>query len=118
MISACASSADLKRGNPKAAKFEVSGKSYSDVWRSANKVVSQQLSIIQSDKPSGVLKAEKGAGITTSGEVVGVFISPQDEKAASYSVEVLSLKRSSMQVTGQDWTQTVVMGMKSDLSVD
>jgi len=32
-----------------------------------------------------------------------------------YTVEVLSLKRSQLQVTGQDWTTTIISGMKAEL---
>ena len=53
--------------------------------------------------------------MATWGEVVGVFITPTTPNAHSYNVEVVSLKRSAMQITGQDWTRTVITGIKAEL---
>lgn len=95
--------------------FIVKYKKYSEVWKSANHVVSQQLTIISAEKDLGVIKAEKGAGLFTWGEVVGVFISPTEESSPIYTVKVQSLKRSTYQITGQNWESTIVQGMKSEL---
>ena len=47
---------------------------------------------MESDKHRGTIKAEKGGGAYTMGEVVGIFIRPPNNSAARHSVEVLSLK--------------------------
>ena len=95
--------------------FEVRGKTYDEVWRAANAVASRSLTIVESSKGTGTLRAEKGVGLTTWGEVVGIFIRPSVNGAPVYTVEVQSLKRSRFQITGQDWTLTVVAGMKAEL---
>ena len=95
--------------------FEVRGKTYDEVWRAANAVASRSLTIVESSKGTGTLRAEKGVGLTTWGEVVGIFIRPSANEAPVYTVEVQSLKRSRFQITGQDWTLTVVAGMKAEL---
>ena len=95
--------------------FEVRGKSYDEVWRAAVRATSRSLTIVSEDKEAGAIKAEKGAGLATWGEVVGVFVRPTKNGAPTYTVEVQSLKRSSMQLTGQDWTVTVKAGIKAEL---
>ena len=95
--------------------FEVRGRSYDAIWKAAVRVAGQSLTIVESDKATGTLRAEKGMGLATWGEVVGIFIRPPRSGAAVYTVEVLSLKRSQLQVTGQDWTTTIISGMKAEL---
>jgi hypothetical protein len=56
-------------------------------------VAGQSLTIVESDKAAGTLRAEKGVGLTTWGEVVGIFIRPPRSGAAAYTVEVLSLRQ-------------------------
>jgi hypothetical protein len=34
-----------------------------------------------------------------------------------YTVEVQSIKRSTVQLTGQDWTQTMISGIKAELGL-
>ena len=97
--------------------FEVRGKSYDEIWRAAVITASRSLTIVESSKEAGTLKAEKGAGMATWGEVVGIFIRPTTEAAKLYSVEVLSLKRSQAQITCQDWTQTMFSGIKAELGI-
>lgn len=42
---------------------------------------------------------------------------PASSAAAVYTVEVQSLKRSRAQITGQDWTTTMVSGIKAELGI-
>ena len=95
--------------------FEVRGKTYDEVWRAANLAASRSLTIVESSKATGTVRAEKGVGLTTWGEVVGIFIRPATSGAPVYNVEVQSLKRSRLQITGQDWTLTVISSMKAEL---
>lgn len=55
--------------------------------------------------------------MTTWGEVVGIFVHPTSKGAPVYTVEVESLKRSSLQITGQDWTATMISGIKAELGL-
>ena len=81
------------------------------IWKAVVTVAGRSLTIVESDKSAGVLKAEKGVGLTTWGEVVGIYVRPATGGATAYTVEVQSLKRSRAQITGQDWTTTMVSGM-------
>ncbi len=95
----------------------VQNRSYDSIWQAAILVASRQLTIVEADKSTGTVKAEKGVGVATWGEVVGIFISPDETDQHAFVVEVESLKRSSGQVTGQDWTLTIVEGIKAELGV-
>lgn len=96
--------------------FQVTGRTYDQVWDAAIESVGAQLTIVQTNRATGMIKAEKQASLTSWGEVVGVFIHPAGREAASYSVEVESFKRSRAQITGENWTQTVVDEMKARLA--
>ncbi len=99
----------------KGISFQVQGKTYDQVWKASVAVMSRQLTLVEDSKQRGFIRAEAAAGMTTWGEVVGVFITPTTPNAHSYNVEVVSLKRSAMQITGQDWTRTVITGIKAEL---
>lgn len=91
------------------------GKSYDEVWKAVVRTASRSFAIVESSKETGTLKAEKPAGMTTWGEVVGIFIKPTSNGAPVYAIEVQSLKRYQVQVTGQDWTTTMITGIKAEL---
>jgi len=110
----CSTTDSLQAGTG-GSTFEVRGKSYDEVWKAVNRTASRSLTVVESNKDSGTLKAEKGAGMATWGEVVGIFIKPARSGASVYTVEVQSLKRSSLQITGQDWTTTMKSGILAEL---
>jgi len=111
----CATIDSLKPGS--GTDFTVSERSYQDIWNAAIVAATSGLAIVESDKSSGAIKAESKAGFSTWGEVVGIFISPQTENSAQYSVEVQSLKRARGQLTGQDWERTIIERMKAELKI-
>lgn len=113
-ISGCATINTLQPGAG-GSTFEVRGKSYDNIWKAVVTTASRSLTVVESNKGSGILRAEKGAGIATWGEVVGIFIRPTSNGASVYTVEVQSLKRSRLQITGQDWTATMIAGIKAEL---
>lgn len=114
MLSGCATVDSLQAGSG-GSTFEVRGKSYDEVWRAAVKTASSTLTIVENNKETGTLRAEKSVGLTTWGEVVGIFVRPAHNGAPVYTVEVQSLKRSQVQLTGQDWTMTMISGIKAEL---
>ncbi len=57
------------------------------------------------------------SGTNNGGRSVGVFITPADPQATKFTIEVVSLKRSQMQITGQDWKQTIIVGIKAELNI-
>ena len=116
VLAACATTDSLQPGTG-GSTFAVRGKSYDDIWKAVVTVAGRSLTIVESDKSAGVLKAEKGVGLTTWGEVVGIYVRPATGGATAYTVEVQSLKRSRAQITGQDWTTTMVSGIKAELGI-
>ena len=115
-LAGCATTDSLQPGTG-GTSFEVRGKSYEEVWKAVVTVAGRSLTIVESNKEAGILKAEKGVGLTTWGEVVGIYIRPARSGAAVYTVEVQSLKRSKAQLTSQDWTTTMVSGIKAELGI-
>lgn len=113
-LTACSTTSSLKAGSG-GSTFEVRGDSYDEIWKAANRTASRSLTIVESNKETGTLKAEKGVGMATWGEVVGIFIRPPSNGAPVYTVEVQSLKRSKLQLTGQDWTMTMKSGILAEL---
>lgn len=99
----------------KGEKFSIAAKSYDQVWKASVSVMSRQLTIIEDDKSRGFIRSESKAGMMTYGEVVGVFITPTTQNAGTYTIEVVSLKRNAVQITGQDWTRTIITGIKAEL---
>lgn len=115
-LTSCATVDSLNRGGG-GSVFEVRGKTYDEIWRASVRSMSRSLTIVQSRKDFGEIKAEARAGIATWGEVVGVFISPARPGAAAYFVEVQSLKRAMAQITGQDWEESVKTSIKAELDM-
>jgi hypothetical protein len=110
----CSTTDSLQTGTG-GSTFEIRGKTYDEIWRAVNRTASRSLTIIESNKESGTLKAERGAGLATWEEVVGIFVKPSRNGAPTYTVEVQSLKRSAVQITGQDWTMTMKSGILAEL---
>lgn len=115
-LAGCATTDSLQQGSG-GSTFEVRGKSYDEIYRAAVRAVRANLTIVESNKDSGTIKAESRAGMSTWGEVVGVFIRPPRQGMDVYVVEVQSLKRVRTQITGQDWTASVIAGMKAELDM-
>ncbi len=113
-ISGCATVDTLQPGTG-GSSFEIRGKTYDEIWKAVVRTTSRSLTVVESNKETGTLKAEKGVGMATWGEVVGVFVHPTNNGAKVYTIEVQSLKRSRVQLTGQDWTSTIIAGVKAEL---
>ncbi len=114
-LPSCATVDSLQPGSGR--KFLVQGKSYDEIWKASVRSMSRNLTIVESDKAHGLIRSEARAGIATWGEVVGVFISPARPGAPVYTVEVESLKRSMVQVTGQDWETAIVTSIQAELDM-
>ena len=96
--------------------FEVRGKSYNVVWNAAVSAASHSFTIVENNKEEGNLRAEKGTELgTTCGEMLDIFIRPTTSDASVYTVEVQTVKRARLQITGQDWTSTIISEIKADL---
>jgi len=116
LLAGCATVGGLAPGSG-GSTFEVHGRSYDDVWKASVRAMSNGLTIVESDKASGVIKAEARAGMATWGEVVGLFVQPPNAGSSVYTVEVISKKRMQTQITGQNWEPSVIANVKAELGL-
>ena len=92
-------------------------KTYDEVWKAAVRAMSSNLTIVEVNKNAGVIKSEARAGMATWGEVVGLFVTPTPSGKPGYVIRVVSMKRSTMQITGQDWEPGVAAILRAELEV-
>ena len=114
-LTSCASVEDLKPGT--GSVLEIRDRDFHEIWRAAIKTASNNLTLVYQNKALGTIKAEARAGMTTWGEVVGIFISPTEPMKGKYMVEVVSQKRSKIQLTGQDWEKAMLAGIGAELDL-
>lgn len=89
LLSGCATTGSLHPGA--GTKITIEGKSYDKVWDTSVAAVSNQLTVVESNKDTGVIKAEgEWDGLRLSRALVGVFINPPTN-SDEYTVEVVSL---------------------------
>lgn len=116
LVSGCATVGDLQPGAG-GSTFEVRGKSYDNIWKASVHAMSRNLTIVASDKSSGIIKSEARSGIATWREVVGLFIRPTTPTADTYTVEVLSKRPMQTPITGQNWEPSVIANIKAELGI-
>jgi hypothetical protein len=104
-LSACASTDDLQLSNGKGKSFVVAGENYDRIWRAATVAMSVDMKIIESHRPSGVIKSRVVNG--TAGKVVGFFIQPTDESAPRYTITIVSRKPLQTEFVDRDWEPSV-----------
>ena len=113
-ISAC-STIDGLQPSDSGVTVEIRNKSYNEVWKSSVNAMSSGLAIVEINKSAGVIKSEAPAGMATWGEVVGLFVTPVTPTAEGYSIRIVSKKRSTYQITGQDWAPNIASRIRADL---
>jgi hypothetical protein len=114
LMSACATIADLYPEG--GSSFYVHDRTYEQVWMAAVSAASRYLTVVEREKGAGVVRAEKGAGLSTFGQVVGIFISPASEGTAIYTVRVVSKERYMFQFSPNNWESTIIEGMRAELA--
>ncbi|MCA1925969.1 MAG: hypothetical protein LDL16_06810 [Thiobacillus sp.] len=112
-LSACAGTDSLQLSNGGGKSFSVSGRSYAQIWQAATLAMSNDMVIVESHRPSGVIKSRVVNG--TPGKVVGFFIQPTDESAPRYTVTIVSRKPLQTQFVDRDWEPSVVEDFKQAL---
>jgi len=88
LLTACVSTDSLQLSNEKGANYVVTGKSYEQIWQAATVAMKTDMDIVESHKPSGVIKSKVVNG--TRGKVVGFFIQPTQESAPRYTINIVS----------------------------
>ncbi|MGD2055235.1 MAG: hypothetical protein PVJ15_00400 [Gammaproteobacteria bacterium] len=112
-IPGCANLDSIKPDTGEGSKVTIFRHGYDEIWNAAIDVVGSRLTIVESDKSRGLIKAE--AKESTFGEVVGVFITPTTEGEKKYIVEVLALLKNRPQVPGQDSEPVFINALKARL---
>jgi len=110
---ACVSTDTLQLSNGGGKSFVVSGKSYEQIWRAANVAMRTDMEIVESHKPSGVIKSRVVKG--TAGKVVGFFIQPTVDGATRYTITVVSKKPFQTEFVDRDWEPSVLSDFESAL---
>ena len=87
---ACVTTDNLQSNGDFGDHYVVTGKSYDQVWHAATVAMSADMNIVESHKPSGIIKSKVVNG--TAGKVVGFFIQPTGANAPSYKINIVSKK--------------------------
>ena len=113
-VTACSTVAGLQPSDS-GVTIVIKNKSYNEVWKSSVNAMSTSLAIVEVNKEAGVIKSEAPAGMATWGEVIGLFVTPASKPSDSYSIRIVSKKRSTYQITGQDWAPSIAARIQADL---
>jgi hypothetical protein len=114
-LTGCTGIDSVRPDTGEGSKFAVYRKSYDEIWNAAVSVAGQRLTLVETDKHTGIIKAE--ALDSTFGETLGIFINPPREGEKRYVVEVLSLLKNRPQIPGQDAEQPVIDAIKAKLDI-
>lgn len=102
-LAGCTTSTDdLQPGQGRGKQFHVSGKTYDQVWRAALGAMANDMTIVEQDKPSGVIKSR-----VDTGKVVAIFIAPTTPRAEQYSIVLMSKKPMESRYIDRDFEPTV-----------
>jgi hypothetical protein len=122
-MTGCATVGGLRPGT--GSTFIINNRNYNEIWRASIRVVSRSLTIVESNKDDGVIKAVRRPSITNFGVVVGVFIT-EKVRDKKYEIEVLSKKRIQIEpssdeefipFTGRNPEWTIIEGVKTELDL-
>ncbi len=96
--------------------FKVKGShGYDKVWNAAIVAMSKDMTVIESHKPSGVIKSRVGSA--PSGKIVGFYITPTAPKAIEYRIETNSIRPIGINsVNGRGWEPSVVEAFNAALN--
>ena len=114
-LTGCTGIDSVRPDTGEGSKFAVYRKSYDEIWNAAVSVAGQRLTLVETDKHTGTIKAE--ALDSTFGETLGIFINPPREGEKRYVVEVLSLLKNRPQIPGQDAEPQIIDAIKAKLDI-
>lgn len=90
LLAGCVSTDSLQSNGDFGDHYVVTGKNYEQIWHAATVAMSTDMNIVESHKPSGIIKSKVVNG--TAGKVVGFFIQPTDANAPRYKINIVSNK--------------------------
>lgn len=105
LLAGCTSTDSLQLSNGAGKSFEVTGRTYEQIWQAATTAMSTDMRIVESHKPSGVIKSKVTNG--TAGKVVGFFIQPTSPNAPRYTVTIVSRKPLQSDAVDRTWEPSV-----------
>jgi len=107
----------VQPGRPEGVTLTIAGShSYDKVWGAAMTAMSKDMTVIESHKPSGVIKSRVGAA--PSGKIVGLFITPTTPRAIEYRIETSCVQPVGLNsLSGRGWEPAVVEDFKAALGV-
>jgi len=114
-LTGCTGIDSVRPDTGEGSKFTVYRRSYDEIWNAAISVAGQRLTLVETDKRTGMVKAE--ALDSTFGETLGIFINPPRDGEKKYVVEVLSLLKNRPQIPGQDAEPQVIDDIKTKLDI-
>ena len=114
LLSGCVSTDSLQPGDIGGATLSIRGRSYEQIWKAATQAMSTDMKIVESHKPSGVIKSRVGS--TPTGKVVAIFIQPTTP-ASEYTVRIVSKKPLQTDFVDRDWEPSVVEDLKAALNL-
>jgi hypothetical protein len=114
-LTACTSIDTVRPGSGEGSKFTVYRRGYDEIWNAAVSVTGQRLTLVETDKHTGMIKAE--ALDSTFGEALAIFISPPRDGEKRYVVEVLSLLKNRPQIPGKDAEPKIIGEIKTKLDI-
>ena len=109
----CASVQSLTPGT--GSSISVHDRTYSEVWEAGVLATQQHVTIADTNRFSGVIRASSGIGLLSRGEVVAVFIKPAASEASFHSGEVVSRNVSSMSPFGTNGEPRVPVELEAHL---
>ncbi|SRR5260370_30138154 len=115
ILAGCASSGTLRP--QQGLSFRVADHSYSEVWNAAVLTVASVGAIESENRARGEVRGFRGASAFSWGDAVAVFIDPPDPTARNFMVTVASEHALIGQLSGQDFTLTMVATMKAHLDL-
>lgn len=114
LSASCATTDSLQLSNGKGQSFILTGKTYEQIWQAATVAMGTDMKIVESHKPSGVIKSRVVDG--TPGKVVGFFIQPTEEQAPRYTITIVSRKPLHTDFVDRDWEPSVWEDFKKALA--
>jgi hypothetical protein len=108
LMTACAlpvSTDSLQLSNGQGGRFTIRGESYERIWHAAMLAMRQDMNIVESHKPSGVIKSRVTRG--TPGKAVAFFITPTSENSDQYTVVIVSKSPNQTDFVDRDWEPSV-----------
>lgn len=117
VMSACTNLETIRADSENRATFTVEDRTYDEIWDAAVSAIEESLTLVSSDKPSGVIKAVSSADVATLsfGEVVAVYIYSMDEKNIRYWVGVVSEGRFQPSVLARSWHVQISAAIRNNL---